>query len=70
MSPSASALVGIDWGTTNRRAWLLAPDGTCAAEASDDQGVLAAKGRFEASLGELLQRLPGLAADTPVVMSG
>lgn len=70
MSPSASALVGIDWGTTNRRAWLLAPDGTCVAEATDDQGAIAARGRFEASLGELLQRLPGLGADTPVVMSG
>ncbi|KQW00232.1 2-dehydro-3-deoxygalactonokinase [Rhizobacter sp. Root1221] len=70
MNSPASALVGIDWGTTNRRAWLLAPDGTCAAEISDDQGVIAARGRFEASLGELLARLPGLAPDTPVVMSG
>ena len=70
MSPPASALVGIDWGTTNRRAWLLAPDGTCAAEAADDQGVLAAQGRFETSLADLLQRLPGVPADAPVVMSG
>lgn len=70
MTSPSPALVGIDWGTTNRRAWLLGHDGVPLAEVSDDQGVVAVRGRFEASLAELLGRLPGVAADTPVVMSG
>lgn len=66
----ASPLVGIDWGTTNRRAWLLDADGECVAEVADDQGVLASQGRFEAALAELLAMLPDPGAGTPVVMSG
>ncbi len=70
MTSSRTALVGIDWGTTNRRAYALNADGVCTAEIADDQGMLAAQGRFEAALGDALTRLPGVDADTVIVMSG
>ena len=36
-------VVGVDWGTTHRRGFLLI-DGALRAEASDAQGALAARG--------------------------
>lgn len=63
------ALVGIDWGTTNRRTYVLAADGRCVAQIEDDQGMLAASGRFESSLARLLASLGPLPGITPVVMS-
>lgn len=62
-------LLGIDWGTSNRRAYLMAGDGRCLARHEDDQGMLAARGNFAASLDALLRTMrigPGL----PVIMSG
>jgi len=64
-------ILGIDWGTSNRRAYLIDPSGACLAEHEDNQGMLAVGGRdkFGASLAGLLDamRLP---ADVPVIMSG
>ncbi|MYM82127.1 2-dehydro-3-deoxygalactonokinase [Duganella sp. FT50W] len=64
-------IVGIDWGTSNRRAYLIDQSGACLAEHADDQGMLAVGGRdrFGASLAGLLaaMRLP---SDVPVIMSG
>ncbi len=64
-------IVGIDWGTSNRRAYLIDQSGACLAEYADDQGMLAVGGRdqFGASLAGLLaaMRLP---ADAPVILSG
>lgn len=63
------ALLGIDWGTTNRRAYLLAPDGMLLRRHDDDNGILkVGAGNFEASLGALLATLELDAAD--VLMSG
>jgi 2-dehydro-3-deoxygalactonokinase len=61
--------MGVDWGTTHRRAYTLDPTGHCAAEASDDQGALTTRGRHAESLAAWLPTL-GAAADSPVVMSG
>ena len=46
--------IGIDWGTTNRRAYLLGPDGWLLKSYSDDQGLLAAQGRFPEALRQVL----------------
>jgi 2-dehydro-3-deoxygalactonokinase len=67
---SPPALLGIDWGTSNRRAWWLAADGSVLAEHSDDQGLLAAQGRFAPALDALLARGPALPRGAPVLMSG
>ena len=62
-------LLGIDWGTSNRRAYLVGRDGRLLATHSDDQGALAAQGRFPEALAQLLAQM-GIGADVPVVMSG
>jgi 2-dehydro-3-deoxygalactonokinase len=66
-------LVGIDWGTSNRRAYLVDAGGHCLATHEDDQGMLAARGRFAESLADLLATLhatAGVGPQVPVVMSG
>ncbi len=63
-------LLGIDWGTSNRRAWWLGAAGQVLAEHTDDQGLLAVQGRFAESLQALLACGPALANDAPIVMSG
>nr|AGU11831.1 2-keto-3-deoxy-galactonokinase [uncultured organism] len=63
------ALAGIDWGTSNRRAYLLDAHGGCLAAHADDQGVLAACLDFAGSLAALLARLD-VPDGVPVVASG
>jgi 2-dehydro-3-deoxygalactonokinase len=66
-------LVGIDWGTSNRRAYLVDAGGHCLATHEDDQGMLAARGRFAESLAGLLATLhatAGVGPRVPVLMSG
>lgn len=60
--------IGIDWGTTHRRAWYFV-DGLLRARVDDDQGLLAAAPHFAGSLAALRQRL-GAPADATVVMAG
>ncbi|MFK3737354.1 2-dehydro-3-deoxygalactonokinase [Massilia sp. TN1-12] len=62
-------LLGIDWGTSNRRAYLVGPGGACLDRRSDDQGMLAARPDFGPSLAALLADM-GTGADVPVVASG
>jgi 2-dehydro-3-deoxygalactonokinase len=62
--------VGVDWGTTHRRGYALAADGRCMAEHADADGMLAARGRFEASLETLLQALNAAGPQVRVLMSG
>ena len=64
------ALLGIDWGTSNRRAWWLNARGDVLAEHSDDQGLLAMQGRFAESLQALLQVGPPWPEGGTVLMSG
>lgn len=61
--------VGIDWGTSNRRAYAFDADGACLRRLEDGEGMLAARGRFPEALGTLLACL-GVPASTPVLMSG
>lgn len=60
-----------DWGTSNRRAWALAADGTVLAERHDDQGLLAITDRrfaesFRRFCGDWLQP----AGMIPIIMAG
>jgi 2-dehydro-3-deoxygalactonokinase len=61
-------LLGIDWGTTNRRAYVLDAQGKLVRQYSDEFGILAVAGNFEHALADLLKRLELERAD--VVMSG
>lgn len=62
-------LLGIDWGTSNRRAYLVGPGGACLDSRSDDQGMLAARPDFGPSLAALLADME-IGANVPVVASG
>ncbi|CAN7697676.1 2-dehydro-3-deoxygalactonokinase [Duganella sp. LjRoot269] len=64
-------ILAIDWGTSNRRAYLIDQTGACVAEHEDGQGMLAVGGQqhFSASLAGLLAAM-GISADVPVIMSG
>ncbi|HTN98141.1 MAG TPA: 2-dehydro-3-deoxygalactonokinase, partial [Nordella sp.] len=37
------AMIAVDWGTSNRRAWALAAQGHVLAETGDGEGLLAVK---------------------------
>ena len=65
---SAISIVGVDWGTTHRRAYAITGEGQLAREVSDADGALACKGRFPSALDAALQGLevPG----TRVVLAG
>ena len=54
---TAIEVVGVDWGTTHRRAYGLDRDGRCLVEHADGEGALACKGRFAQSLQTLLDTL-------------
>lgn len=62
-------LVGVDWGTTNRRAYVLDATGDCVRRHEDSHGTLASAGQFLPSLQALLEELEAPPA-TPVVLSG
>ena len=70
MATMTPAFIGIDWGTTHRRAALIAADGTLLSERVDDDGALACKGRFRASLEALVAGWPEADAALPIVMAG
>lgn len=63
----AEGFIATDWGTTNRRAYLIDAGGTCVGEFEDDKGILSVpKGRFEAAVGEIRERL----GDRPLLLAG
>lgn len=72
MDARSRRIVGIDWGTTHRRAYLLDGAGNLLAVQHDGQGMLAARGHFPAALASLLapwhELIAGIA--TTVVMAG
>jgi 2-dehydro-3-deoxygalactonokinase len=63
-----AAFIGIDWGTTNRRAYRLAADGALLDSFGDDQGLLAAQGHFPEALATVLDHWS--LADARVLLSG
>lgn len=70
MTNMTPAFIGIDWGTTHRRAALMSTGGELIAERVDGEGALACGGRFRASLEALIASWPEANAALPVVMAG
>lgn len=68
MTTSTPTLLGIDWGTSNRRAYVLDAQGDLVHQHNDDAGILRVDGDFEGSLRSLLQTLKLDRAE--IVMSG
>ena len=64
------AFIGIDWGTTHRRATLISTTGEPISERADSEGALACAGRFRESLEALLAGWPQAQGALPVVMAG
>ncbi|MEK8049049.1 2-dehydro-3-deoxygalactonokinase [Ideonella sp. DXS22W] len=68
MTPAGRTWIGVDWGTTHRRAWCFV-DGVLRGRADDDQGLLKAAPHFADALAALRQRLAA-PDDATVVMAG
>lgn len=63
----AEGFIAVDWGTTNRRGYLIGPDGRMTAECEDDQGILSIPaGGFPNAVRELREQL----GDLPLLMAG
>ncbi|HEX4694668.1 2-dehydro-3-deoxygalactonokinase [Sphingomonas sp.] len=59
--------IAVDWGTTNRRAWRVAADGSITQSFEDDLGLLAVPaGGFPAAAAAIRQRL----GDHPMMLAG
>lgn len=59
--------IAVDWGTTNRRAYLLDSSGKCAKDFEDDKGVLHLQGGgFPDAAAEIRERL----GDKPMLLAG
>lgn len=59
--------IAVDWGTTNRRAYLVDASGTLLRESEDDKGILAVPaGGFPAAVAEIRERL----GDKPMLLAG
>lgn len=64
----AVPVIGVDWGTTHRRAYALDRSGQCHSEMSDNDGALAAQGRFPQALEAAVAQLQ--VQPEVIVMSG
>ena len=63
----AEGFIAVDWGTTNRRAYLVSVDGACTREMEDDQGILSVEpGGFPAGARQIREQL----GDKPLLMAG
>ena len=61
------SFIAVDWGTTNRRGYLIDRDGRLIDEMEDDRGILAVgQHGFDAAVAELKGRL----GDRPLLMAG
>ena len=61
------SIIAVDWGTTNRRAYLLSADGTCESEFEDGKGITSVPtGGFPEAVAEVRARL----GDHPLLMAG
>jgi 2-dehydro-3-deoxygalactonokinase len=64
-----NTLLGVDWGTSNRRAYLVARGGLLLASHSDDQGLLAVAGKFPEAVADLRRKFD-IGPEVPAILSG
>lgn len=63
----AEGFIAVDWGTTNRRGYLVSADGSCTDEMEDDRGIMSVEpGGFPAAVQQIRERL----GDKPLLMAG
>lgn len=63
----SDGLIAVDWGTTNRRAYLLSAAGECTDEFEDGKGALSVPpDGFPAAVAEIRERL----GDRPMLLAG
>ena len=63
----AEGFIAADWGTTNRRAYLVDSGGKCVDEFEDDKGIMSVpKGGFGDAVAEIRSRL----GDHPLLLAG
>jgi 2-dehydro-3-deoxygalactonokinase len=63
----ADGFIGVDWGTTNRRAYLIDSSGDCTREFEDGKGVLSVpKDGFPGAIAEIRRQL----GDKPLLLAG
>ena len=63
----SEGFIAVDWGTTNRRAYVVDSSGKRGAEFEDSKGVLSvASGGFPAAVAEIRERL----GDKPLLLAG
>jgi 2-dehydro-3-deoxygalactonokinase len=63
----AEGFITADWGTTNRRAYLLGPNGECLGEFEDDKGIMSvSRESFGDAVAEIRDRL----GDRPLLLAG
>jgi 2-dehydro-3-deoxygalactonokinase len=63
----AEGFIAADWGTTNRRAYLLDAGGGCIGEFEDGKGIMSVpKGGFSEAVAEIRARL----GDHPLLLAG
>ena len=63
----ADGFITADWGTTNRRAYLVDAQGNCAGEFEDDKGILSVpKEGFAAAVAGIRDRL----GEKPLLLAG
>jgi 2-dehydro-3-deoxygalactonokinase len=63
----ADGFIGVDWGTTNRRAYLIDSAGKKASEFEDGKGILSvAQGDFPKAISEIREKL----GDKPLLLAG
>ena len=63
----ADGFIAVDWGTTNRRAYRIDREGSCASSIEDDCGILSvAPGDFPAAVDAIRAHL----GDLPLLLAG